>query len=208
MILPVTQKAPKFTKEKTLLMMDSLSTCPLKNSGIRVVHPIGDGSSGIFLIGEAPGAKEDKVGEPFVGASGKFLNGTLLTSVGLSRKNIYLTNIVKCRPPENRDPTDEEKAAWSPVLMAEIIALKPKLIVCLGRHSLSFFLPEAKIGEVHGKIQKVRLYKNLEIEVLPLYHPAVALYNPNYRKILIEDFSIIKPKIDEDSKTEDDSVLL
>jgi DNA polymerase len=164
-----------------------------------------------MLIGEAPGEKEDIAGEPFVGASGKFLNGTLLPSVGLSRQNIYLTNIVKCRPPANRDPTDEEKNAWSLVLIAEIISVKPKLIVCLGRHSMGFFLPEAKISQVHGQVQEVPITPTLTIPVLALYHPAAALYNPTLRQTLQKDFleitryldtSIYKPIIETKSEPE------
>lgn len=173
----------------------AVSTCPLKNAGARPVMPIGTGASRVMFIGEAPGAKEEELGEPFVGASGNFLNTILLPSVNLNRQNIYLTNIVKCRPPENRDPTDEEKKAWSSVLLYEIDLVKPKLIVCLGRHSMSFFLGErAKISQIHGQIQLVSIYKlgNLQQYILPLYHPAVALYNSNMVDILKTDFLKIK----------------
>lgn len=188
-MLPLPYPAPKYTKNEIQTLIDTLDSCPLKNSGIRVVHPVGDGSSKVFLIGEAPGAKEDQLGEPFVGASGKFLNNTLLPSIGLSRDNIYLTNIVKCRPPENRDPTDQEKAAWSPILLAEIAFQRPEVIICLGRHSLGFFLPDIKISQVHGKPQKVQIFEDLSVQVLPMYHPAVALYNPSQRETLIKDMS-------------------
>jgi uracil-DNA glycosylase len=173
-------------------MMDNLEYDPLEKYGTRIVHPIGDGTSGIFFIGEAPGEKEDQQGEPFVGASGKLLNDTLLPSIGLSRQTIYLTNIVKRRPPENRDPTDEEKSAWSVVLMAELDFVKPKLIVCLGRHSLGFFVEGAKISKIHGQVQEVEVFENERIPVMPLYHPAVALYNPKMKEVLMEDFLKIK----------------
>lgn len=188
-------KAPKVTLKEAKEMMQSLDVCPLKNSGIRVVHPVGDGSSGVFLIGEAPGKKEEEIGEPFVGASGNLLNNHLLPSVGLTRENIYLTNIVKCRPPENRDPAPEEKTAWSLVLLSEIIAIKPKVVACLGRHSLSFFDPEVKIGQVHGQPQRIQIFEDYSIVLLPLYHPAAALYNPNMKETLLEDFQILKQYI-------------
>ncbi len=171
----------------------ALQTCPIKNSGVRPVMPVGDGSSGIMLIGEAPGAKEDEIGEPFVGASGRLLNNIMLPSVGLTRETIYLTNIVKCRPPENRDPKQEEKDAWTPILELEVDTIKPNLVVCLGRHSMGYFLPKAKISEVHGQIQTVILGNGKKINLLPLYHPAAALYNPNMLETLKSDFLIIKP---------------
>jgi uracil-DNA glycosylase len=191
MKFPIPTNAPIHNLDQAREMMQNLSTDPLKNSGVRVVNPVGDGSSGVLLIGEAPGQKEDEQGEPFVGASGKFLNNTLLPSVGLSRANIYLTNIVKCRPPQNRDPLPEEKEAWSPVLLAEILAIKPKLVVCLGRHSLSFFFPDAKIGQVHGKVMSLQMFEDYSQLVLPVYHPAVALYNPSMREKLLNDFKVI-----------------
>jgi DNA polymerase len=192
MQFPITNKFPNLNKQELFQKINDLKTCPLKNAGIKVVYPIGDGSSGVMLIGEAPGAKEDELGEPFVGASGKFLNNTLLPSVDLNRENIYLTNIVKCRPPLNRDPSEKEKLAWSEILLMEILTVKPKIIACLGRHSLSFFMPEAKISEVHGKVFEIEILKGLKQKVLPLYHPAVALYNPGMRPKLIEDFGVLK----------------
>jgi len=194
-MFPLSFEPVELTIYEVKQMMLDLDTDPLKNSGVRVVMPVGDGSSGIMLIGEAPGEKEDTVGEPFVGASGKFLNGILLPSVDLTRKNIYLTNIVKCRPPANRDPTEEEKNAWSLVLVAEIMAIKPQLIVCLGRHSMGFFLPEAKISQIHGQVQNVTLTPSLSIPVLALYHPAAALYNPGLRQTLEKDFLEIEQHI-------------
>ncbi len=173
------------------LMLD-LDVCPLKNSGKKVIKPVGDCSSGIMLIGEAPGAKEDEMGEPFVGAAGKLLNNLLLPSVGLNRQNIYLTNIVKCRPPNNRDPLPEEKDAWSHVLVAEILTYRPTVIACLGRHSGGFFLPDLKISQDHGKPKEIELFPDFKQNILPLYHPAVALYNPNKKEVLLEDFQILK----------------
>jgi DNA polymerase len=147
-----------------------------------------------MVIGEAPGAQEDAQGEPFVGASGQLLNNILLPSVGLSRQTIYLTNIVKCRPPENRDPTDEEKSAWTPVLIAEIAWLRPTLVVCLGRHSLSFFIKDKSlmISKIHGQIFEVPVFDDYKQKVLACYHPAVALYNGSQKQTLINDFAVIR----------------
>ncbi|MEM1312042.1 MAG: uracil-DNA glycosylase [Patescibacteria group bacterium] len=191
MIFPISGQTPNYTLEETKTMMRDLDTDPLKNSGVKVVYPVGDGSSGVFLVGEAPGQKEDELGEPFVGASGRFLNNTLLPSANLNRQNIYLTNIVKCRPPENRDPLPEEKEAWGGVLLAEILAIRPKVIVCLGRHSLGFFFPEAKISKVHGQALNLKMFEDYTQAILPMYHPAVALYNPNMREVLQKDFLMI-----------------
>ena len=190
-MLPVPQ-IPSLSKQEVFDMMEELDTCPLKNSGVRVVKPVGDGSSGVMFVGEAPGAKEDALGEPFVGASGKFFNQVLLPSLELTRQNIYLTNIVKCRPPSNRDPLPIEKQAWSNILLAEISMIKPKIIACLGRHSLGFFLPEVKISKVHGQVQEVEIFKNQKSLVMPFYHPAVALYNPSMREVLKSDFLGLK----------------
>jgi len=180
------------TRTRLLEMMDSVTDCPLKNAGGTVVYPVGDGSSGVMLIGEAPGAQEEKLGEPFVGASGKFLNTDLLPSVGLNRDTIYLTNIVKVRPPNNRDPLPEEKQVWMPVLNAEIAAIKPTVIACLGRHSLGHFLPKAKISAVHGTPHQLNFASGHSAVLLPLYHPAVALYNGSMRPVLRQDFAVLR----------------
>lgn len=156
---------------------------------------MGHGSSDaqIIFIGEAPGKQEDEQGKPFVGASGKFLD-SMLESIGLNRKDIYITNIVKYRPPNNRDPSAEEKADFMPYLKQEIQTIKPKIIVTLGRHSMDFFLPGQKISKIHGQAFKVSLDRS-EILVMPLYHPAAALYNGSLRKTLEQDFIQIKKLI-------------
>lgn len=172
-------------------LIDQFDGCEFKKNGIQPVHPVGDGSSGLMLIGEAPGAKEDELGEPFVGASGKLLNETLLPSIGLTRSTIYLTNIVKCRPPNNRDPKPEEKEVWKPILQEEIKTVKPKVIATLGRHSLSFFMDNPQISKIHGKPIKLQ-FRGFECVLIPIFHPAVALYNPNQKQVLLEDFQVIK----------------
>ncbi|HET8689838.1 MAG TPA: uracil-DNA glycosylase [Candidatus Saccharimonadales bacterium] len=158
---------------------------------------MGDGApdADIVFIGEAPGKNEDEQGLPFVGAAGKFLN-EMLMSVGLERKDVFITNIVKYRPPNNRDPLPEEKQAFWPYLARQLEIIEPKVIVTLGRHSMEFFLPDRKISQIHGQPKKlpVKLHDGRESSwiILPLYHPAAALYNGGMRQTLIDDFQAVK----------------
>lgn len=149
---------------------------------------MGDGNpdADIVFIGEAPGKKEDESGLPFVGASGKFLN-EMLAQAGLERTDIYITNIVKYRPPNNRDPKPSEKKAFLPYLLRQLEIIEPKVVITLGRHSMEYFLPDMKIGEVHGQSFPY-VYDGQEFMVAPLYHPAAALYNGSLRQTLIDDF--------------------
>jgi DNA polymerase len=150
----------------------------------------GDGSpdADIVFIGEAPGKNEDEQGLPFVGAAGKFLS-EMLNEIGLERKDVYITNIVKYRPPNNRDPLPDEKQAFLPILQAQLEVIKPKLVVTLGRHSMDSLLPGLTISKCHGQAKR---YKGQVY--LPLFHPAAALYNGGMRQTLIDDFNKI-PKI-------------
>jgi uracil-DNA glycosylase len=147
----------------------------------------GDGSpdADLVFIGEAPGKNEDLEGKPFVGAAGKFLN-EMLELIGLKRSDVYITNIVKYRPPNNRDPFPEEKQEFLPYLEDQLEVIQPSLVVTLGRHSLNCFLPDLQISACHGepKRYKGRVY-------LPLFHPAAALYNGGMRQTLIDDFATI-----------------
>jgi uracil-DNA glycosylase len=149
---------------------------------------MGDGNldADIVFIGEAPGKKEDESGLPFVGASGKFLN-EMLAQAGLERGDVYITNVVKYRPPNNRDPKPAEKKAFMPYLLKQLEIIKPKVVITLGRHSMEYFLPGAVIGDIHGQPHKVNIDGD-ELMVIPLYHPAAALYNGSLRATLIEDF--------------------
>lgn len=137
----------------------------------------------IMFIGEAPGQKEDELKRPFVGASGKFLDD-LLRSIGLNRADVYISNVVKFRPPENRDPEPIEKEQCMPWLMLEIALIKPRVIVTLGRHSLGHFFPSRTITESHGKPFKL----SDAMTLFPIYHPAAALHNGNLRASLQSDF--------------------
>lgn len=179
-------------KKKTLLEqiksdIINNNTCPdLAETATNLVMGDGNVDAEIVLIGEAPGKNEDEQGLPFIGAAGKFLN-EMLDLVGLKRSDVYITNIVKYRPPNNRDPLKEEKEAFWPYLLRQIEVIRPKVVVTLGRHSMEYFLPDYKIGDIHGKLQKVTL-GDMEISVVPLYHPAAALYNGGLRSTLKEDF--------------------
>ena len=162
----------------------------LRETATQLVFGSGSPSAEIMLIGEAPGKNEDEQGEPFVGAAGKFLN-EMLGSVGINRQDVYITNIVKYRPPNNRDPLPEEKVAFWPYLLKQIAILQPKVIVTLGRHSGQAFLPDLRISADHGQPKKLPVIiegMTKEITIIPLYHPAAALYNGSLRATLIEDF--------------------
>jgi uracil-DNA glycosylase len=163
-------------------------------------HPVigeGDLHATIMFIGEAPGEQEAKSGRPFVGASGRVL-AELLESIGLERKQVYITNVVKDRPPENRDPSREEIRLYTPFLFRQIEIIRPKVIATLGRFAMDFVLeqfalPEKgqKIGELHGMALEAQTSYGT-IAVVPLYHPAVALYSRNQRNTLEEDFQVLK----------------
>jgi DNA polymerase len=160
---------------------------------------IGEGShfSKVMFIGEAPGANEAKQGRPFVGASGKFLN-ELLEKAGIKREEVYITNIVKDRPPQNRDPLPAEIEAYSPFLDRQIDIIQPKVIATLGRFSMVYIMKKLglesqlePISQAHGKSYTAKSSYGT-VEIIPLYHPAVALYNGSMREVLKKDFEIVK----------------
>lgn len=166
------------------------NVCPeLRDGATQLVFADGNADADIVFIGEAPGKKEDETGVPFVGAAGKFL-AEMLETIGLKREDVYITNIVKYRPPNNRDPSPEEKKAFWLYLVRQLNVIKPKLVVTLGRHSMEYFLPGKKIGAVHGMTAEIT-FGDRKQTILPLYHPAAALYNGGLRKTLIDDFSRI-----------------
>ncbi len=217
-------------------------TPELKGQAMQLVFGEGNASADIVFIGEAPGKQEDLQGRPFVGASGKFLD-EMLASIGMKREDIYITNIVKYRPPNNRDPLPEEKKAFLPYLQEQLEIIQPKIVVTLGRHSGGAFLPDLHISNDHGKPKRIRLafrrsgehglsimqgagekrteryeqysegaaepvtqqyakkagrvsgsaaeQDSLAVVILPLYHPAAALYNGGMRQTLLDDFALI-----------------
>lgn len=155
----------------------------------------GSPTAEIVFIGEAPGAQEDKQGIPFVGNAGKLLD-ELLASINLKREDVYITNVVKFRPPENRDPTPEEKEACMPFLQLELSIIKPKIIVPLGRHALMHFFTKMSITDAHGKPHTVAD----GVTIFPIYHPAAALHNPNLRQALFDDFKALGDYLAEQKK--------
>ncbi len=158
--------------------------CPLHLSRKKAVPGEGPANADIFFIGEGPGFYENEQGRPFVGAAGKFLD-ELLAGIGLKRADVFITNVVKCRPPGNRDPMpDEVGVCTSHYLFRQIDAINPKMIVTLGRHSMGLFMPEAKISRVHGRPVKIG-----ERIIVPMFHPAAALHQPALHDDVVEDFS-------------------
>jgi DNA polymerase len=155
---------------------------------------MGDGNvdANIVLIGEAPGRNEDEQGLPFVGAAGKLLD-QMLEEAGIKRSDVYITNIVKYRPPNNRDPEEDEKKAFWPYLVRQLDVIQPEIVVTLGRHSMEYFLPNQKISQIHGQPKRIS-FGEWKIVVVPLYHPAAAIYNNSLKATLIEDFTKL-PKI-------------
>lgn len=161
--------------------------CPeLKEQATQLVMGDGKANAEIVFIGEAPGKNEDLQGKPFVGAAGKFLN-EMLAQAGMDRSDVYITNIVKYRPPNNRDPLPEEKAAFWPYLLRQLQIIQPKVVITLGRHSMEYFLPDMKIGMIHGQPKRIQ-FGDHKIVIMPLFHPAAALYNGGLRQTLIDDF--------------------
>jgi uracil-DNA glycosylase family 4 len=160
-------------------------TPELRQGAKQLVFGDGNPEADIVFIGEAPGKNEDEQGKPFIGAAGKFLS-EMLEMIDLKREDIYITNIVKYRPPNNRDPLPTEKEAFLPYLQEQLNIIKPKLIVTLGRHSMDVLLPGLKISQVHGQPKRFK-----DHVYLPLFHPAAALYNGGMRQTLIDDFALI-----------------
>ena len=170
--------------------------CELSDTRINTVPGAGNRSAKIMFIGEAPGFNEDQQGVPFVGRAGKILD-ELLGSIGLKREDVFITNIVKCRPPQNRDPTDREKKICSPYLDKQIELIRPKVIATLGRHSMEYIFEKFGIKEkpmisrVHSQVFKVTTLFG-ELTIIPFYHPAVATYSPTKIGLLKDDFRVLK----------------
>lgn len=170
----------------------------VKNNFLPVLGE-GNLNAEIIFIGEAPGKKEAQTGKPFCGASGKMLD-SLLESVGISREDVYITNIVKDRPQDNRDPSKEEIKLYGTFLDRQIEIIQPKIIVTLGRFSMEYIMKHfglenqiEPISQAHGKSYKTK-FSYGKVKIIPLYHPAVALYNGGIRKTLLKDFKILKTK--------------
>lgn len=162
--------------------VSACTDCGLCRGRTNAVPGEGNADADIMFIGEGPGFYEDRQGRPFVGASGKFLD-ELLVSIGLDRKQVFIGNVVKCRPPNNRDPQPDEIAACKKYLDAQIEAIAPKVIVTLGRHSMQRYFPGESISRVHGQPRR----KDSQL-VVPMYHPAAALHQASLRQVIEADF--------------------
>ncbi|MET1159982.1 MAG: type-4 uracil-DNA glycosylase [Thermoprotei archaeon] len=192
--------------EKLVQEILSCRKCKLSMYRKNAVPGEGNTSAEIMFVGEAPGAREDETGRPFVGAAGQLLT-ELIESIGFKREDVYITNVVKCRPPNNRDPEEDEIKACSPYLIKQIQLIKPKIIIALGRHSARFLFTSAGItwknmSVMHGKPYEVEIF-GVKTILIATYHPAAALYNPKLRGSLERDFIRIREvydKIKESSK--------
>ncbi|MHB8611183.1 MAG: uracil-DNA glycosylase [Candidatus Dormibacteraceae bacterium] len=167
--------------------MRSCTRCGLHATRTQAVPGVGPCPADIMIVGEAPGFNEDRQGEPFVGAAGKLLD-TLLARIGLSRADVYITNVLKCRPPMNRDPMPNEAESCSPYLKRQLELIQPKVVLILGRHALERLMPgQASISRVHGT-----MVKRGDVAYVPLYHPAAALHNGSLVADLERDFDRVK----------------
>jgi DNA polymerase len=165
--------------------------CGLCRSRTQVVFGVGDPQAALMFVGEGPGFHEDRQGEPFVGQAGKLLT-ELLVLIGLTRGDVYIANVVKCRPPENRDPAPEEIEACSPKLMQQIDIIRPRVICTLGRFATRLLADtELSITAIHGKA-KERELGGRNVLLFPVFHPAAALYTPANRQVLEEDFGRLR----------------
>ena len=178
------------TYQELVRKIKSCTDCALSKTRTNAVPGQGRLNADIMFIGEGPGYYEDQSGNPFVGQAGKVLD-QLLASIGLNRSDIYITNMVKCRPPKNRDPYSEELQACNKYLDAQIAMVEPKIIVALGRFSFAKFFPNDNIKDSRGQ---AKLWK--DIIIYPVYHPAAALHNPNIKPKMIEQFKQIPALIE------------
>ncbi|OQY18010.1 MAG: uracil-DNA glycosylase [Anaerolineaceae bacterium 4572_32.2] len=165
--------------------------CLLHQGRTKTVPGEGPDNADIMFIGEAPGFHEDQQGHPFVGAAGKFLE-KLLESIGLTRADVFIANVIKCRPPGNRDPLPEEIEACKPFLDRQIELLQPKLVVTLGRFSMARAFPKARISRIHGQPRKIG-----GVLYYPMYHPAAALHQPSLRSTIEQDMHRIPELIEQ-----------
>jgi uracil-DNA glycosylase family 4 len=176
-------------KESSVSTLNELYTqirtctkCDLSKGRTNAVPGEGPTNAEIMFIGEAPGFHEDREGRPFVGAAGKYLD-ELLALIGMERAQVYICNVIKCRPPQNRDPLPEEMEACKPYLDQQIELIQPKVVLTISRFAMARWFPDKKISEIHGKPKRFG-----NVIVLPMYHPAAALHQPSLKRVLEEDF--------------------
>ena len=182
-----THQAPReVALEEIEAVLGDCHLCQLYQSRHNIVFGVGNPRARVMFIGEAPGRNEDLQGEPFVGAAGKYLN-ELLAIAGLSREDVYIANVLKCRPPSNRDPRPEEIQACTPFLREQTRTINPEYIVTLGNFSTKFILKtDVGITRLHGTLQRAGRFK-----VFPIFHPAAALYDSKKREALENDFATL-----------------
>ena len=167
-------------------LVSKCQNCPLYHSRIQAVPGEGPENANVMFIGEGPGFHENQQGRPFVGQAGKFLD-ELLSAAGLRRETVFITNVVKCRPPGNRDPQPEELEACSKFLDRQIEIINPEMIVTLGRFSMAKFFGQVKISQIHGNMRKIG-----QRYIVAMYHPAAALHQPALKNTLLSDFAKLK----------------
>lgn len=182
-------------------MYEQIRTCPkcdLSQSRTNAVPGEGPEDAEIMFIGEAPGFHEDRQARPFVGAAGQYLN-ELLGLIGMDRSKVYITNVVKCRPPQNRDPQPHEMEACRPYLDCQIELIKPKVIITISRFAMMRWFPDKKISEVHGRPKRFG-----DLVVVPMFHPAAALHQPSLKATLEADFKRIPQILKDMTKLRDE----
>ncbi len=172
--------------------------CDLSKSRTNAVPGEGPETVEIMFIGEAPGFHEDRQGRPFVGAAGQYLD-ELLGLIGVDRSKVYIGNVVKCRPPGNRDPQPDEMEACRPYLDRQIELLRPKAIVTISRFAMMRWFPDKKISEIHGQAKRFG-----DVIVVPMYHPAAALHQPSLKRVLAEDFKRLPEIVKQVAKLRDE----
>jgi len=178
--------AQQIALEKLAQQIASCRACPLCEAATQAVPGEGNPNADVLCIGEGPGKDEDIQGRPFVGRAGKLLT-EMIESIGWHREDVFIANVVKHRPPNNRDPEPAEVEACWGFLTKQIEIIQPRLIVTLGRHSMNRFFPDLKIGEAHGQLMQDETGQAF----LPLYHPAAALYSPSQKELHVTDFAKI-----------------
>jgi DNA polymerase len=167
--------------------MEKDTSLPLREGAHQLVFGEGNPDARLYFLGEAPGRVEDETGRPFAGRAGVLLTG-LLEDIGIKREDVYITSVVRYRPPNNRPPTPKEIAAFLPYVDKEIEIISPRLIVPLGRFAMEKFLPTGKISKLHGTLQKV-LWNGKQVFVFPSYHPAAGLRSTAVKQALVKDFA-------------------
>lgn len=197
-------KAAELAKLKKEMEADR--SLPLREGATQLVFGEGNPKAEIYFIGEGPGYWEDQKGRPFVGQAGQLLD-KLIESIDFKREDVYISNVVRFRPPQNRDPLPQEIAAFQPYVDREIEIVNPKVIVTLGRFSLGKFLPGELISRVHGKPRAVS-WRGKDVTIIPMYHPAAALRSQEVAERIKEDFKVIPSVLEEAKKEKREQIKL